>query len=325
MAQIRIDGVPVEVAEAHAASIQAMVDKAIDAAGKRSDSKADEQKARADAAEGKLKNALKNGAALLQKLDRVRTVWDAMKARMAPCDECSGTGKVPAMDDATKMVQCDYCDGKGEYRMHSGIVGAKPGEVDDEDMNEELEGEDMDEDELAVEQETETEAAKAHGDKKRKDAKKLRLDAAREFAEDRQKSFQRRVDRAVADKLATVDAARKYVPADVDLMKLDSRGIKLAVIKALSPDAKMDGKNDAQIEARYEAEIERAREAGTGDAHDDARADSVRAVARTPVAPPAGGGHSRVDGQDWLPDPDAARANMGKRLDEAGKRKEEAK
>lgn len=272
MATVKIDGLDLPVTDASVGTLQAAHDKAVNAAATKADAATSTANARADAAEKKVKIVLANAKALLDSRNRLRSIWDAVKAKMIGCDECGGSGRVPMADDATKTAACDYCDGTGSIRMHSPIM-AKAGEADDDDMEAEFEeGADMDEDELAVEQQTEEEAGAAHKDsKKRLDAKKkTRATEAAEFAKARADSIDRMVSRRMDARRLLEGTARKFVPAETDLAKLDNKGVQIAVIKALAPTANMDGKTEAQIASRYDMEIERAAETGTTEHKDSA-------------------------------------------------------
>lgn len=301
--QIRIDGLPLDLTEGNAPAIQAAHDRAVKVATEKTDAALREANAKLAETAKKLDNALTNGGKLLNQRKAIKVAWDAVKAKMIGCDECAGTGKVPGTDG--KETACDYCDGAGSIRMHSPIV-AKAGEKDaDEEMEEALEGEEMDQDELSVEQETEKEAGAAHTDaRKRLDAKRrTRQDAAADFAKERAASIDRMVARRMDARRVLEGTARKFVPAETDLVKLDDNGVKLAVIKALAPTAKMDGKTPADVHSRYMVEVERAEESGTTTT---AHEDSAPAARQIPVHTAA----RNDEFASFIPDPEAARAKL---------------
>lgn len=262
MATLRIDGLELGLNDANAGAIQAAIDKALGAIKERSDSAVRDAISARDSAVKTVRIVKDNAGKLVAKLNRIRTKWDAQKAKMVTCDECLGSGKVD--DDATpgKQVACDFCDGAGEIRMHSPISTATKegaGQTDDDDLDDDLDDDDdeeMDADELEVEQSTETESGKADSKRRKDAARRRRADERREFADKLQASLKRRLDRAVRARVAMETEARKFLGADADLTKLDAIGIQKAVVLKLNPQAKLDGKSAEQIAARYDAEIE---------------------------------------------------------------------
>lgn len=309
---LRIESINID---AEAVDAQAVIDRTLAAVAARSDAALATEKLRADGAEKKLGIVKGNALRLLGQVGTVRETWDAMKARMATCEECDGKGKV--MDEAGKEGTCDYCDGKGSYRMHDIIKAAMPdGDPDDldETMEESIEGAEVDETELEVEQATEGEAGKAakKGDAAAR-AERLRAQSRKDAARDRELLRKKRSDsrdrqlrRAMERRLDLEMNARRYLDEEdvsaADLRKLDDAGVMRAIVKKLAPEAKMDGKSHLEIRARYDAEIERAPQFTV----DQAREMASRGLPQLDAAP-------RKDG-----DP---RAAYIKRLDEQAKAK----
>lgn len=319
MKTLRIDSINID---AEAPDAQAVIDRTLAAIKERSDAALSSATKRADAAEKKVSVVKGNALKLVSAVGVIREKWDAMKARMVPCEECDGEGQVPGDDG--KPVACGYCDGKGEYRMHDAVKAmtskeeGPDGDDDDEmDMEEAVAGAETDEDELEAEQATEQEAGKASKKdeaktrrraKERKDAKRER-DALRQRRAD---SRDRQLRRAMSKRLDLETNARRYLDEEdvsaADLAKLDDVGVMKAIVKKLAPEAKLDGKTPVEIRARYDAEIERAPQFTPEAARDMA----LRSLPTLGAAP-------RQDG-----DPRKAREAYLKRLDEQGKAKRQA-
>ncbi len=325
MKTLRIDGI---VIDTEAADAQAVIDRTLTAMAQRSDAALSAEKQRADGAEKKLRIVKGNAVRLVGKVDAIRVVWDGMKARMATCEECDGSGKT--MDEAGKEAACGYCDGKGSYRMHDMIKAVQAeGEPDDDDLDDSMEAavegaEELDENELEAEQATEGEAGKAS---KKADAagrqERLRAQARKDAARDRgllrmkrKDSHDRRVRRSMERRLDLEMNARRYLDEEdvsaADLRKLDDAGVMKRIILKLAPEAKLDGKSAVEIRARYDAEVERA-PAFTVDAARD------MALSKLPPAGNGGGGGSgnRADGRSKDP-----RKAYLDRLDQQGKGKQ---
>lgn len=269
MKTIRIDGQEIELSDGNSAVIQGLVERAL----QRADQARQAAETKATEALGKLAIVKDNALAIVGRLARARTIYDAMKAKMVKCDECGGTGKVPSMDDDSKMVKCDMCDGDGEYRMHlpvSHATGQEEGAADDDDTLSETFGspdDDMDEDELETEQETEENAGKVNqtrGDKRRADTRARRRQDAIAFAEKRDASLQRRIDRGVRARAALEGVARRFIGDN--LAKLDDSGIRKAVIAKLSPKMKLDGKSDGDLRVAFDTLVATAGEVSVSDA-----------------------------------------------------------
>ncbi len=321
MKTLRIDGI---VIDTEAPDAQAVLDRTLAAIAARSDSQLSAEKTRADGAEKKLRVVKGNALRLVGKVDGIRQAWDGMKARMATCEECDGSGKV--LDDAGKEGACSYCDGKGSYRMHDMIKAAAAEDPDADDLDDTMEeaveaAAEVDEDELEVEQATEEGAGKA-ASKKADTAgrqERLRAQARKDAARDRELLRKKRSDsrarqtrRAMERRLDLEMNARRYLDEEditaADLRKLDDVGVMKAIVKKLAPEAKLDGKSAVEIRARYDAEVERA-PAFTVD----------QAAGMVLARLPQGGGNGTGARKDS--DPVAARQAYLKRLDEQGKPK----
>jgi hypothetical protein len=324
MKTITLDGI---VIDTEAADAQSVINRTLEAMKKRADDALSAERSRATGAEKKLAVVKDNAKYLVAKVGGIRLVWDAMKARMATCEECDGSGKV--MDDGGKEAVCGYCDGKGSYRMHD-MVKAAAAEGDDPDddddlddaMEEAVEGaESTDEDELEVEQATEEGAGKAAkkadaaGREKRR-REQARKDAARDrelLRKKRSDSRDRQIRRSMERRLDLEMNARRYLDEEditaADLRKLDDAGVMKAIVKKLAPESKLDGKSAVEIRARYDAEVERA----PAFTVDSARDMAMRSL---PVIGAAGGNGQRTDGR-----PKDPRAAYLKRLDEQAKGK----
>jgi hypothetical protein len=118
--------------------------------------------------------------------------------------------------------------------------------------------------------EAERDTAKDRADKAEADLKKAKADALDE----------KRLDELVAAKLAILDAAdRAGVEVKADMPDAD---IKKAVITAVFPTAKLDGKDEAYLSARFDSALEVLESRADGES---------RAVAGEPPSK----GESRVD------------------------------
>jgi len=300
MKTIRIDGRDFELAEGNASAIETAVRDML--------AKADQARTAAETAAqsvaAKLKIVKDNAISLIKDRKAIRAVVDAIKAKMVPCDECGGTGKVPdtSKDDAEAMKNCDMCDGDGEFRMHmpvSKATGQEEGATDD--LSETLgdPDEDMDADELEVEQETEEKAGAANKSKTDK-ARKQRREEAVAFQAKRDASLQRRIDAGVRTRAKLEAQVRPFV-GDADLSKLDSDGIKRLAIAKLSPATKTDGMKTADVGARFDALMDLAPK-GAVSASDAARALTspffVQPRVDTNVEPKKDGSH--LSGRDRM-------------------------
>ncbi len=322
---LRIDGLNIDVTDANGPAIQQAIDRHV-AALKLSHTDALAAATSAatinlDGVSKKLATVKKNAIHVLDGVAKIRRCWDAMKAKMIPCDECQGTGKVPAPDGKTDAAKCDYCDGAGRVRMHDAIKGMEPEKTGDPDGDGDMdaavgEAEETDAGELETEQATETESGKAA----KADALSRRAAADRKLTEDDRKLWRKRhadsrvrqIGRAMRARVGLETNARRYLDAadmsDADLAKLDDVGVMKAITMKLAPTTKLDGKQPHEIRARYDAEIERA----PAFSFEDAREMHLRSV-------PAAGGAARGDSRSR--DPMAARAAMMKREDEAAQKK----
>lgn len=225
--------------------------------------------------------------------------FDAMKAVKKTCDECGGAKQIDG-------VKCDYCDGEGTVRMHDAVktIAEPAGAEEAAPMDMEAEGEELveDADELAVEQETETEAGAAHKDSARRRRRLAHRDAARQLRTRRDAARARRDSARLRDRVALVIEARRHLDADAKIDGVDDAGVRRLVLAKLRPAMKLDGKSPEFIAAAYEMAI----------------ADAATASVQPPAGGGGGGGGSRADAGD-LPDPDAAAERRRKRLDEQAK------
>ena len=292
-----------DASDANASIVQDAIDSALAESASRADA-AESAKKAADAARA---DSDAKRAGLLVSVGKLIKGWrarlDAMKARQMACDECSGTGKVPAEDGADgAMVKCDYCDGKGSLRMHDSIKAAgAPGEgpTPDDDLDE-LE-EDMDD--LSRESPTEEKvevAANALRElpPKRADARKRRADERKVARQKRADSILRAGERAAKARAALLLAAGAKLGADV---KLDGKGegeIQRLVVAKLAPHVKLDGLGADAVALLYRSEMARA-DAGAAAAADaqPSASDLARAAA---LAVPASGGAQRKDSADEI-------------------------
>lgn len=228
---IRVDGMEIQVESQNA---QVIIDRAIAAARKAGEDLAAQASARADAAEKNLKSAMRQA-------DQARGRFDAMKARSMACDECGGTGKV--MGDSGDAKACDYCDGSGSYRMFDKFKDAFP------PPKSEAEGAPGEE----------TPAGEAEEDKADAAGWRRACEAAKKARKD---SVDRMVRRRLGDeqkKLAaratlTVDA-RRALGRDFKLDALSDDEVRAAVVKKLTPKAKVDGKSADYVRALYDSAI----------------------------------------------------------------------
>lgn len=259
MKTIRIDGISYEMTEGNAGTIEAALEKAIQ-----------KQDAARVAAEGtaatsaaKLKIVKDNALRLIKDKKALRAVLDAMKLK----------GKFGAldMDDDGNMTMA-LPGGISMHMPKSKATGVEEGSADgdemgtceegdgDEDISEMLgdPDEDMDENELETQQQTEEEAGAAakKGDAK---ARAKRKEDSRKLVAAFLANFRSHVDRSVRARAVLEATARRFT-GDTDLAKLDSDGIRKAVISVLSPKAKTDGKKPADIRATFDALVEAAGE-----------------------------------------------------------------
>lgn len=290
-AQIKIDGQTFNADDANAPNIQTAIDRAT-AAGKE----------KLDAADKKYAILFDNSKRVLAALKTRKADFDAMKARMMSCDECGGSGGIAATDG--KPAKCEYCDGSGKFRMHDkfGDVVEKGDSLDSTESE-------MDAEDLKAEPAEENEASKAHSDRKRADAAKRQTEDSAAAKKAREDSFVRRTQRAALSRAQLEGEARKHLDAGVDLSPLSALDIQRKVVEKLAPQAKLDGKSAEQIKARYEAETERAAEQRAG----GSGGGSLLSFVPAPRADASSGANFE------LPDPDAARAAMIKRNQDAAK------
>lgn len=306
MANLRIDGINLEITEGNAAAIQQHVDRL-------AQEKTEAQK-RVDAAGVKLERVAGATKLVRAAVSKVRSVMDAAKAKMMKCDECGGGGMV-GKNDATGSLgkKCDYCDGAGKFRMHDKYAPPSD-DGDEEEMEDAVEAMKDAATELEGEQATEEESKKAGGkdradrlDALRADSEKRRVDgvarraAARKLRED---SLNRRMLRGKNERVALEIEAARHVGADnAKFDSMTDREVRVAVLAKLAPTVKMDGRSDEVVQVVYDLEVGRV-----------AKGPDAAARARAGMA--AGDVTARHDG---APNPDAARQNMVKNLQDAWK------
>lgn len=317
---IRIDGVTFEIDGPQAAAAAQAHERHVLATAK---AHADAMTAATTAATTRLDGVTKerdvlraNSRVLLERVGKVRTVWDAMKAKMIACDECGGSGQVASTDGKTDTSKCDYCGGTGSIRMHDAIKGMEMEEPEDgageEDMDEAVAAASMEEEELEEDAATASPAAKKADEMARRRLDAARRDAAADrkaWRKRRADSMARRFSAALRARVALETTARRYLDAadvsDDDLARMGDDEVMRKVIAKLAPTAKLDGKSTVEVRARYDAEIERAPEFTV----EDAREMVTRGL---PKITPAGGA-PRNDGRSN--DPAKAREAMIARLD----------
>lgn len=263
---IHIDGLPYELTDANKGAIEAAIDRSKQAIK----TKLDEAISANDTISKRHKIVLDNGKILVKRVRSIHKAFDAMKAKMIPCDECQGSGKVASADDdgssdEPMMSKCDMCDGTGTIRMHMPIskaTGIEEGNTDEEgdedepdegDLDEEMgdPDEEMDETELEVAQETEQKAGESKADAI---ARRNRRDAARKLAKKRSDSIARRIDRAVKVRRTLEVVAGQILGTDVS--KMDSTEIKKKVVTKLSPTSKLDGISSARLALKFDTLVE---------------------------------------------------------------------
>jgi len=242
-AKIHVDGLPLELTEANAATIQQSVDRAIALAKKDATEQLAVAQAKLDAALLDVSKAEKKLANVKANVAKFNLRRDAAKNATVPCG-CT--------DGKEGEEKCDYCDGLGTFLAMDAKKAAKKagkkaapfgkGGDDDEDDDDE---EEMDEDELATEQETESEAKKAKkGDSLAREGVKViraNLDA---FAERRAKKL-----------VPLFEVAHKHLGADAKLDGLSVTAIKKLVIAKLAPSFKLDGFSSEAIAGIFALEL----------------------------------------------------------------------
>lgn len=134
---------------------------------------------------------------------------------------------------------------------------------------------------------------------KRADELQGKLDAADDQLKQRADAADR-LPELVKARRALERQAEPILPKETKLDEMSDTDIKKAVIKAVSPDAKLDGQSDAYVDARFDAAVEIA----------ETRVDSTGELRK------AAGEAKRSDG---APDSDKARGEMIKRNSEAWK------
>lgn len=270
---IRIDGAVFTVDDANAPGIQAAISAAVERVRAELQGKLDganaalaTEKTRADKADGLLSTLRSNvGKNWL----RLRGRFDAMKARMMPCDGCGGLGK---MDGA----KCDWCDGLGKVRMHDAINAEPIAEMVAEDAEKAMLGAPDGDGDNDYEEHTDIPPhvlEAQHKDAAHPLAKLYR--AATAIRRKRLDAITARVKRDTAARVALETGARKWLGADAKLDGKSEVEVQSMVIAKLTPALKLDGKSPEQIAVAYEMAIAAAPNPGaSNDIRDNAGANN---------------------------------------------------